>query len=107
MTHDHVHGDHDVSQHDPEAAERNRVPFYGKRVYALRELLLEKGVLTRDDIQAQIDYMDARSPANGARLVARAWMDPEFKHLLLRDPKAACSQLGIDASGLVESVPSP
>jgi nitrile hydratase len=102
--HDHVHGEHDVSQHDPEAAERNKVPYYGKRLYAIRELLIEKGVLTQEDIQAQIDYMDARTPANGARLVARAWNDPSFKELLLRDPKAACSLLAIDASGLTEFV---
>src|SRR5437660_11672648 len=89
--HDHGH-DHDVAQHDPEAAERNKVPYYGKRLYAIRDLLIEKGVLTQDDIQAQIEYMDARTPANGARLVARAWVDPRFKQLLLEDPKAACAE---------------
>lgn len=107
MTHDghgHVHDDHDVSQHDPEAAERNKVPFYGKRMYAIRDLLLEKGVLTAEEVQREIDYMESRSPANGARLVARAWVDPDFKELLLRDPKAACEELGIDARGLVEFV---
>jgi nitrile hydratase len=104
MSGEHVHHDHDVSQHDPEAAERNKVPYYGKRLFAIRELLIEKGVLSRDDIQAEIDYMDARSPANGARLVARAWVDPAFKQLLLSDPKAACAQLGIDATSLVEFV---
>jgi nitrile hydratase alpha subunit len=102
--HGHVHGDHDVSQHDPEAAERNKVPYYGKRLYAIRELLIEKGVLTRQAIQDQIEYMDARTPANGARLVARAWVDPRFKELLLRDSKAACAELGIDAGGLTEFV---
>ncbi|MBV9327391.1 MAG: nitrile hydratase subunit alpha [Chloroflexi bacterium] len=102
--HDHVHGDHDVSQHDPEAAERNKVPFYGKRIYAIRELLIARGVLSREDIQRQIEYMDARSPANGARLVARAWVDPAFKQRLLSDPKAACAEMGIDASGLTEFV---
>jgi nitrile hydratase alpha subunit len=102
-THEHGHT-HDVTQHDPEAAERNKVPFYGKRMYAIRDLLIEKGVLTVEDIQQQIDYMDARSPANGARLVARAWTDPAFKQRLLQDPKAACAEMGIDASGLVEFV---
>jgi nitrile hydratase len=103
--HDHDHGHpHDVSQHDPEAAERNKVPFYGKRVYAIRDLLIDKGILTADEIQAQIDYMEARTPANGARLVARAWVDPAFKQRLLDDPKAACLEMGIDASGLVEFV---
>src|SRR5438309_4827155 len=104
--HDHDgHGhSHDVSQHDPEAAERNKVPYWGKRLFAIRDLLIERGVLSGDDIQAQIDYMDARSPANGARLVARAWTDPAFKQRLLSDPKAACAEMGIDASGLVEFV---
>jgi nitrile hydratase len=102
--HGHLHGEHDVSQHDPEAAERNKVPYYGKRLFAIRDLLIEKGVLTPADIQQQIDYMDTRSPANGARLVARAWADPSFKELLLRDPKAACAMLDIDASGLAEFV---
>ena len=80
------------------------MPFYGKRIYAIRDLLIEKGVLSRDDVQRQIDYMDARSPANGARLVARAWVDPAFKQRLLSNPKSACAELGIDASGLVEFV---
>ena len=102
--HGHVHHDHDVSQHDPEAAERNKVPYRGKRMYAMRDLLIEKGVLTPEDIQRQIDYMDSRSPANGARLVARAWVDPEFKQRLLSDPKAACAELDIDATSLVEFV---
>src|SRR5438045_2971045 len=102
--HGHVHHDHDVSQHDPDAAERNKVPYWGKRLYAIRELLIEKGVLSRADIQKQIDYMEARSPANGARLVARAWVDQAFKQRLLTDPKGACAELGIDASGLVEFV---
>jgi nitrile hydratase len=102
--HGHVHHDHDVSQHDPEAAERNKLPYYGKRIYAIRDLLIEKGILSSDDIQAQIDYMEARSPANGARLVARAWVDPGFKQRLLHDPKVACAELGIDATGLTEFV---
>jgi nitrile hydratase len=105
--HDHDHGDdhsHDVAQHDPEAAERNKVPFYGKRVYAMRELLIEKGVLTAADIQRQIDLMEARSPENGARLVARAWVDPAFKQRLLENPKDACAEMGIQAAGLIEIV---
>ncbi|MBV9134570.1 MAG: nitrile hydratase subunit alpha [Chloroflexi bacterium] len=100
--HGHVHADHDVSQHDPEAAERNKVPFYGKRIYAIRDLLIKKGILSREDVQREIELMDSRSPANGARLVAKAWTDPGFKELLLRDPKAACAELGIDASGVTE-----
>jgi nitrile hydratase len=48
--------------------------------------------------------MEARTPANGARMVARAWVDPEYKALLLSNTKAAALELGIDASGPVEFV---
>ena len=109
-TYDHDHGHehdghgHDVTQHDPEAAERNRVPYWGKRIYAIRELLIEKGILTAEDVQDQIDYMEARTPANGARMVARAWVDPAYKQRLLSNPKAACAEMGVDATSLTEFV---
>jgi len=88
---EHEHPKHELSQH-------------AKRIYAIRELLLEKGVLKEEEIQRQIDYMEARSPANGARLVARAWADPRFKARLLADPRAACAEMGIDATSINEFV---
>jgi nitrile hydratase alpha subunit len=75
-----------------------------RRVYAIRELLVEKGVLTEHDIRCQIEYQEARSPANGAKIVARAWVDPAYKARLIADPKAACLELGIDASSINEFV---
>jgi nitrile hydratase subunit alpha len=77
---------------------------YAARIRAIEALLLEKGVLTEPEIQDRISYMEARSPANGAKLVARAWVDPGFKERLLSDTKAAARELGIDASGPVEFV---
>ena len=61
-------------------------------------------MLTPRDIQEQVDYMEARTRGNGARIVARAWADPAFKERLKADPKAACLELGIDASGINEFV---
>ena len=89
--HGHEHPRHELS---PQA----------KRIYAIRDLLLEKGVITEKDIQSQIEYQEARSPANGAKIVARAWVDPSFKARLIADPKAASAELGIDASALNEFV---
>jgi nitrile hydratase len=105
-THDHEHEGHghDVTQHDPEAAERNKVPYWGKRIYAIRELLIEKGILSAEDVQAQIDTMETRSPANGSRMIARAWLDPAYKERLINDPKAACAEMGVDAASLTELV---
>ena len=89
--HGHEHPRHELS---PQA----------KRIYAIRDLLLEKGVITEKDIQSQIEYQEARSPANGAKIVARAWLDPAFKARLIADSKAACAVLGIDATALNEFV---
>ena len=69
---------------------------YAARIRAIEALLLEKGVLTEPEVQDNISYMEARSPANGAKLVARAWVDPNLKELLLSDGKAAASELGMD-----------
>jgi nitrile hydratase subunit alpha len=78
--------------------------YYAGRIRAIEALLVEKGVLRKEDVRRQIEYMEVRTPANGARMVARAWVDPEYKALLLSDTKAAAQELGIDASGPVEFV---
>jgi nitrile hydratase len=83
---------------------KHELSYHAKRIYAIRELLLEKKVVSREDIQTQVEYQEARSPANGAKLVARAWADPKFKARLLADPKAACAEMGIDATSLNEFV---
>jgi len=83
---------------------KHELSYYAKRVYAIRDLLVEKGVITEKDIQCQIEYQEARTPANGAKLVARAWTDPEFKARFIVDPKAACAEMGIDATAINEFV---
>jgi nitrile hydratase subunit alpha len=96
-----------VKEHDTTVYEDvgpGRGGYYAKRIRAIEALLIEKNVLTKEEVRHQIEYMEARSPANGARLVARAWTDPRFKARFLADPKAAALELGIDASGPVEFV---
>ena len=83
---------------------KHELSYYAKRVYAIRDLLVEKGVITEKDIQCQIDYQEARTPANGAKLVAQAWTDPAFKARFIADPKAACAEIGIDATAINEFV---
>ncbi len=56
---------------------------------ALRELLIEQGVFTAEDIQRQIDLTESRTPALGAQIIARAWVDPAFRAALLEDAKPA------------------
>jgi nitrile hydratase subunit alpha len=93
-----------MSEGHPHEEVRHESSPYAARIRAIEALLLEKGVLTEPEIQDRIAYMEARSPANGARLVARAWVDPEFKERLLSDTKGTAQELGIDASGPVEFV---
>ncbi len=95
---------HDAAKEQDHPHPKHELSPLAKRIYAIRELLLEKGILTREDIQEQIDYQEARSPANGAKLVARAWTDPNFKARLIADPKAACAEMGIDATSINEFV---
>ena len=64
----------------------------------VRELLVAKGILAPDEVRKQIELMDSRNPAMGARLVARAWTDPAFKARLLDDAKKAAGEMGIDTS---------
>jgi nitrile hydratase len=85
--------DHDHS-HDP--ITNGDEPAAAARVRALEELLVEKGVIARDEIRERIDWLVSRSPADGARLVARAWVDPEFKESLLTDARKAALELGLD-----------
>ena len=63
---------------------------------ALEALLVEKGVVAREDVRQGIDWLVSRSPADGARLVARAWVDPDFRERLLADARAAALELGLD-----------
>jgi nitrile hydratase len=83
---------------------KHELSYVAKRIYAIRALLVEKGVLSEKDIQCQIEYQEARSPANGAKLVARAWTDSAFKSRFIADPKAACAEMGIDATAINEFV---
>jgi nitrile hydratase subunit alpha len=71
-------------------------PAAAARVRALEELLVEKGVLEREDIRRHIDWLVSRTPADGARLVARAWADPAFKRRLLADAREAALEAGLD-----------
>ena len=62
---------------------------------AVRELLIEKGILTADEVRQAIERMDARGPHLGARIVARAWVDPAFKAKLLKNGTEAAEEIGI------------
>jgi len=67
---------------------------------SLRELLVEKGIVTEAQVAATVEDMRSRSPERGARVVARAWSDAGFKQRLLADGTKACEELGLDVPAL-------
>jgi nitrile hydratase len=91
------HDEHDHDHDHPHAPVTNGdEPAAAARVRALEELLVEKGMISRDEVRRAVDWLVSRTPADGARLVARAWVDPEFKSLLLADTRGAALELGLD-----------
>jgi nitrile hydratase len=77
-------------------------PYIVSRVRALESLLLERGVLAPDAVDKVVRrYGETAGPLLGARAVARAWRDPEYKRLLLGDSKAALAALGLNFDRLV------
>src|SRR5690349_25015866 len=63
---------------------------------ALRELCIEKGIFTAEEHRRFTEFAEQIGPTPAARLVARAWVDPDFKQLALTDPLEASKQVGVD-----------
>jgi len=88
-------GGHDHDHDHAEIGQAGRPGYYEIMETAIRELLVEKRLIGPDEIRRQIEVLDSRTPALGAQVVARAWVDPEFRRRLLADGRAACEELGI------------
>jgi len=68
--------------------------YYAKRAKAIQALIYGKGVCTTEDVDRMVRVIEARSLSDGAKVVARAWVNPAFKALQLAGPKDALAQLG-------------
>jgi nitrile hydratase len=77
-------------------------PYIVSRVRALESLLLEKGILAPDAVDRVVQrYESDTGPMVGARAVAKAWTDPEYRRLLLDDPRAALARFDLDYAMLM------
>lgn len=66
-----------------------------QRVTNIENLLIEKGLVSKEGLDQVVDiYENDLGPMNGAQVVARAWIDPDFKQRLLADGTAAIAELG-------------
>jgi nitrile hydratase len=92
----HHHHDHD-HDHDHAPIEDGDGPPGPFQILerAVRELLIEKGILTAEQITRQIELQEGRTPELGASVIAKAWTDPEFHAELKSDARAAVAKLGI------------
>lgn len=97
QAHDHHH--HKQNAHTP-IQDGSEMTYYEKRTYAIQSLLTEKGIITADEVRRTVEDMDSRTPALGAKVVARAWVDSDFKARLLSDAKSATAELEIDLGSL-------
>ena len=96
--HDHDHAGRHGAPPNP-YLERRRGPEESealeRRVQALEALLIEKGLVSKDALDKLVEiYEHDLGPMNGARVVARAWVDQQFKKRLLADATAAIAELG-------------
>jgi nitrile hydratase len=95
---DHTH-DHDDHGHDHPHDHGSPAAVMTARVNALIGALETRGVATDADVTTVIErFLAAAGPNNGARIVARAWVDPAYRALLLDDATAAIAALGLDMS---------
>jgi nitrile hydratase alpha subunit len=92
--HAHDHGDHD---HAPTTEQDDGPPSeYEIMSRAMQELLESKGVVTAEQVRLRMEQFEEDFPYRGSRVVARAWIDAQFKKRLLEDGKAACAEMGVD-----------
>jgi nitrile hydratase alpha subunit len=89
---DDIH-DHDHDHFHSAITQAGAPGYYDIMETAVRELLVERGLIGPDEIRRQIEVLDSRTPALGAKVVARAWVDPAFKARLLADGRAACEKV--------------
>jgi nitrile hydratase len=97
--HDHHHHDHDHEHghaHSPPQPDDKVHSYYQILSIALKELLIEKNVVTAAEVRRFIEARDSITPANGARVIARAWVDPAFRVRLLEDANKAVAELGFE-----------
>jgi nitrile hydratase len=111
LHHDHEHGhahEHSPRSFQPDLEDQPQSDYQYLEI-AVRELLTEKGLITPERMRRAMEAMDARGTHLGAALVARAWVDPDYKQRLLADGSAAARELGVEVGPMhllvVENTP--
>ena len=98
--HDHAGGPVQEHRSPPRPDLPDTLTYYRAMEAAVRELLIEKGIFTADDVRSQVEFMDGRNAGRGAKMVARAWLDPAYKQRVLADGSRAAGEIGLDVGML-------
>jgi len=94
--HEHTHSHEHDHEHAPQAVEDGQSDVDGQQlVDALQAVLIKKGILSAGEVTLEIQNLESPGTHLGAKLVARAWLDPEFRSKLLRNGKDAAAELKI------------
>lgn len=92
--HEHEHDDHRPTREDDDIELTEREATF----LALKSLLIEQGVVTADEIRKRMEFNERGSPHQAARMIAKAWLDPDYKARMIDDTKAAAAELGIETT---------
>jgi Nitrile hydratase, alpha chain len=88
--HDHSHDAHLTNEDDDLELTEHEAKFL-----ALKGMLIEQGILSANEIRARLESNELRTPHQAARMVAKAWVDPEYRLRMMTDAKMAAQELGI------------
>ena len=100
MSETHSHDDWPYPHPKQPDIEDGRITDLMVMTEAVAELMIDKAYFTADDMRRTLEVIDAKTPATGARMIARAWLDADFKARMLEDVNAAAEEMDID-SGVI------
>ena len=82
--HDHAHN-----------GDNSKVGYYARRIMAIKDVLVDKGLLTEDELRYKLETQWKRSPFDGSKVIARARVDASYKKLLIDDTRSALAELNL------------
>jgi len=94
MQHPHEH------RNPPRPDQDDTLTYYRAMETAVRELLIEKGIVSAEDVRRQVENMDGRNAGRGATMIAHAWLDPAYRERMLVDGAKAAEEIGLDVGPL-------
>lgn len=93
MTDHHHHEPHPIQNVDD-----TELGYYEALCWALRDELIESGMITADGVRSALETMESKGVHLGAELVVSAWLDDDFKQALLHNGKQAATEVGVELS---------